>query len=126
MLDLSNARLKNSFIKIRYKARCNYAHSVTLSSQKDGMTDDSASLSPGPDFLNRVNYTANVIWSNASVVMTTIGGSGPRTVTRANVPAANGNLDLDIDISGDNNDFTKPVVAGHYTDKITVSVGAPI
>lgn len=123
MIDANNAQLQQAAITIRYKARCNYPHTLSISSTKDGMTSDVAQPSAGPDFLKRVNYTATVAWSNSSAELTTLGTQPGRTTTVNNVNPASGNFTVDIDINDENNDFTKPVVAGHYTDKITILIG---
>jgi hypothetical protein len=126
MINSSDAKLIDAAMTIRYRARCNFSHSVKITSQKNGMTDDDAAPYAGSEFLKRVNYTATVIWSGISVELTTDGASSPKIETRSNVNPATGNFDVSLDINGDNNDFNKPVVAGYYTDQITIAIGAGI
>jgi hypothetical protein len=100
MLNTTTGKLKPAFIQIRYKARCNYAHSVKITSEHDGMLNTALDSAP-PNFLNKVYYTANVAWGGRSVNLTTLGTQAGRSIEQSNIPPSDGDLNFEIDVNNE-------------------------
>jgi hypothetical protein len=77
-------------------------------------------------FISHINYRAQVDWAGKSAVMSTDGGPGKKTPTTVVGGTNHGPLSLRIVIDDLENDLTIPLVAGTYSDILTVQIGAPL
>ncbi|MBI1405003.1 MAG: hypothetical protein GC145_02630 [Caulobacter sp.] len=104
-----------AIITLVLPATCNQAHTLNLSSLRGGLLGDGPASSSGA-FRSEVPYTVTVSWAGASQTFQTQDGdlslalgeavTGPVTIT-INIPA--GGL---------------PLVAGAYSDELTLVLGA--
>lgn len=121
LIDPATAKLAGASIWLSLKGLCNRAHSISISTGNGGLKPANASPgAPAPGFSSRVDYTAQVVWASSTSALRTAGTSGQATPAALTNGAYSGDLGLQIVIDpavpGD-----LPMLAGTYTDKITVT-----
>lgn len=119
LLDDTNATVKASSITLTYpSALCNYNAIISLATANGGLVTQS----PGaPGFLNKVDYVIQGTWGGVTLPMLDTTGKTPNSYVSADAGgAAVGDLVLNITMP----DGTMPVVAGQFSDIITVKIGA--
>jgi len=138
LASATDATLQTTSATVTFVGMCNYAHNVGLMSANSGLQNASTSNDPlatSGSFIKKIGYTASYQWaghsSTGSETLTFTndvgtGSSAAATVTKGAtfaVSGANrGNLVLQFDIAG----LATPVVAGTYTDTLTVQIGASL
>lgn len=109
---------------------CNYAHFAKLTSSSNGLRPPIANMPVGTSagsFATILNYEAILKWgpSAASWVDLLTTGVGTASADGGHVNGAYaGNATLSVTLTGTNNP-TKPMVAGTWTDVLTVQIGVP-
>ncbi len=129
-VDEHTAKLKSTLNSITLyfpKVYCNSAHSISVTSQRGGMRNNTPTA-PGSKifFTNVINYriTASLNNSNGSASITTL-GTMPAPTDFKNINSASiGSMDIDITISPSfQTDVDKPLLAGTFSDTAKVTLG---
>jgi len=126
MVDDATATLKAASIQLSLRASCNIPHRITLISAQGGLESDSENTSLNGAFLGKVGYQATAQWGSQGTTLITNGTPGQRSDAPAIVGPRAGDVNIEIKIDGTNNDTTLPVLAGSYSDTLTVHIGAPL
>jgi hypothetical protein len=124
LVDPATALLNPSSIEFEYKAVCNYSHVVSIRSTKDGLKSVVNTAVPG--FVSTVNYQALVSWGTKNKSFFTSGTVPGRTVTVSPVPPFTGTARITLTIDEPFADMAHPVIAGDYSDTLTVQIGASL
>lgn len=136
LADASTAALNAASFTLTYAdSYCNYNHQVGIKAKNGGMIDSGTANDPVADsgnFVRRIGYTSNVAWGGGTdltgpapttVYDTDAGDASKTTKLEKNVAGANrGNLVLTVSIAADAN----PVVAGSYSETLTLKIGATL
>jgi hypothetical protein len=96
---------------------CNAAHSVTIRSSRGGMALPSGAA-PTNGFANRIDLDVSANWARTNVQATTDGN--PLSLSINALDAASGNVEVTLRGIGG----TNPLVAGRYSDEITIDLAA--
>lgn len=126
MVDPSSSLLKPASIQIEIIGTCNQTHYVSAMTKNGGLALGSAAQVVDGAFISHINYRAQVDWAGKSAIMSTDGGPGKKTPTTVIGGTNHGPLSLRIVIDDLENDLTIPLVAGTYSDILTVQIGAPL
>jgi hypothetical protein len=126
LIDPSSSLLNRASIQIEIIGTCNQTHYVSVMTKNGGLALDGSTAALGGAFGSHVNYRAQVNWAGQSVEMSTDGAPGKKTPTTVVGGANHGPLSLRIVIDDLDNDMAIPLIAGTYTDIITIQVGAPL
>jgi hypothetical protein len=122
-IDPQTALVNPSTISLNFPgAFCNYNATVSLSTRNGGLTTTNAStvVSDAGTFLSKVPYVANLNWGRVTGLSldTSTAGAAGATVSK---PAGGANSsDLTVSIATARS--TLPVLAGTYSDVITIKV----
>jgi hypothetical protein len=123
LLDDNTAIVKASSANLTFRqVMCNYGATITLATQKGGMTSDGVTTDlTGGSFLKRVDYKVRGSWGNLQLTeLDTAGASPGAQVTTQAGGANNGDLTLTI-LTEDGN---TPVVEGVFDDLLVLKIGA--
>lgn len=132
LFNTNDATLAAGSVTLRFAGMCNYAHNIQLRSANGYLYNTTGSLPPlGGEFVRRVGYAADYSWAGQTrtgaisdqTSTTTAGSAGgnPQTSTALAIGGANaGDLDVKLNFAAN----TNPVVAGNYSDTLTVRIGA--
>lgn len=134
LFDTADATMDAGTVGLRFAGMCNYAHNVSLKSANGYLYNTTGSNAPlGGAFVRRVGYTAGFSWAGATVATaipdatsTSSAGVQGTAVVSANTAVAGanaGNLDVTLSFASSG---TTPVVAGNYSDTLTVQIGADL
>jgi hypothetical protein len=118
----NTAQLLPGSISLTLKGLCNQSHSLSITTANGGLKPQGGITSPlSAGFASRVDYIAQVTWAATSASLSTSGLSGQSTPAAVTAGAYSGNLFLQITInaSGAGN---QPLIAGTYTDILTVTL----
>ncbi len=103
-------------LSVAFTSTCNFAHRVTLSSRDGGLIRvGGGTVSPGFAFLR--NYSVGLAWAGRNSQFNTTGTAGEGTgfdILGANV----GGFDLTVSAPAS----ATPLLAGDYTDVLTIQV----
>lgn len=103
-------------LNIVFTSTCNFAHRVTLSSRDGGLARVGGGA-PSLGFAFLRNYSAGLAWAGGTSQFTTSGTAGEGT--GFNVLGANvGGFDLNVSAPSG----ATPLLAGDYTDVLTIQV----
>ncbi len=116
-----DAVLNPASISLDFNATCNYAHSVTLQSQKGGLKNEDPSATGGTGFRLLAGYAATLIWGGISQDLNIAGAPGVNTVLNQG-GATHGILSLLIQIPGGGD----PLVSGAYSDLLVLEFGSAL
>ncbi|MBV9541047.1 MAG: hypothetical protein JO167_07245 [Alphaproteobacteria bacterium] len=138
LASAADASLQATSATLTFVGMCNYKHNVGLKSANSGLQNANTSNDPvagSGSFIKKVGYTASYTWAGHSssgsenLTFTNNVGTGASaaasTTTGATfaVAGANqGNLVLQLDVAAS----ATPVVAGTYSDTLTVQIGAAL
>lgn len=138
LASATDASLQATSAVVTYVGMCNYAHNVGLKSLNSGLQNNTAANDPlasSGSFIKKVGYTASYTWAGHSsgagetLSFSNDVGTGASAAAAATtgttfaVAGANsGNLVLTFGITGS----ATPVVAGTYSDTLTVQIGAAL
>lgn len=138
LASAANATLQAAAITLNFSAMCNNAHSITLTSTNGGLQNAAAVentvLAGSTNFIRKVGYTVGYTWGAQTgggftfLNDTGVGGSGalsaPATSTPLVINGANdGSLVMTINVAAVAN---TPVVAGGYSDTLTLAFSSTI
>jgi hypothetical protein len=102
-------------------ATCNSPSKITMTTARGGVKHDTIG-SPPPGFRSNINYSASVFWGGFTPLggIVTIGTAGAHSLPNPALSGAprEGTLTVSLFFVPD----TVPLVAGNYTDTLTVSV----
>ncbi len=121
----ANAQLTpNQDFTLTVQATCNYAHSFGLKSQNGGLKNTTTSV-VGGSFIQSVNYTVGGLWGLHPIALQTFGLPNTKSFGFGDVDGANrGSVVLAVSLN--NPLFNRPLVAGAFTDVLTLQLGAPL
>lgn len=133
LFDAADATMDAGSVTLNFAGMCNYAHNVSLKSANGYLYNTTSNVAPlAGTFFRRIGYNAAFNWAGVhraaaipAVDSTLAGQAGVAvTSTDAAVSGANiGNLQVSLKFAGSG---TTPVVAGNYTDSLTVQIGADL
>jgi hypothetical protein len=130
LINPVTAMTKGHQEKVVLSGFCNYQHSVKLESQNGGLIAiANANVVPQGNFNRRINYTAKITgWGPGEIAAlatgndaangTSIPSSGAKTTGRAPTNALQGRIDMTFV-----ENTTAPLLAGIYSDVLTVHLG---
>ena len=116
-----DAVLNPASISLDFDATCNYAHSVTLQSQKGGLKNEDPSATGGAGFRLLAGYAATLIWGGISQDLNVSGAAGVNTVLNQG-GATHGIISVLIQIPGGGD----PLVSGAYSDLLVLEFGSTL
>jgi hypothetical protein len=126
LIDPTSGLLNRASIQIEVIGTCNQTHYVSVMTKNGGLALGGSSSAVGGAFDAHVNYRAQIDWGGRTVEMSTDGSPGKKTPNTVVGGANHGPLSLRIVIDDLNNDMSMPLIAGTYTDIITIQIGAPL
>jgi hypothetical protein len=118
LADPTTAQLLPASITVTSKGACNHAHAFKIATKNGGLQTGTSALG----FANHVNYTAIVSWGSIVSQLDTSSVPGQTTLNSITTGAYSGNMQLQIQIST-NGAGNLPLVAGAYTDDLTITFG---
>jgi hypothetical protein len=135
LADSTTAALNAGGFTLTYAGMCNYAHNVGIKAANGGLLNASAvanaPVANSGTFVQRIGYTATAAWAGQSAA---VPGATTSTSVATGVAAATvaqntavagsnaGDLVLTVAIAADSN----PVVAGAYSETLTLKIGATL
>jgi hypothetical protein len=114
LADQNTARALPASISVTFEGLCNEPQSIRLISTRGGLKPDQSAAASGT-FQSRVDYTASLNWGSDQTSLTTDGTASGSTGLTFN-GAQSGAVTLSIDIPAG----SQPLVAGNYSDVLTV------
>lgn len=138
LANTTDATLNAASIQLTFPAMCNNTHRVSVTSAQGGLQNASAVentvMSGSANFIRKVGYTVGYTWAGSTgggLALSTnsgTGGSGPTAGSTTSTPlqisgANDGNLVMTIAVAAVAN---TPVVAGSYTDTLTLTFSSVI
>ena len=112
--------LNPASITLDFNGTCNFAHSVILTSSSGGLRNEIADINSG-GFTSVGIYAATMNWNGLSESLTLNGQEGA-FATLSQISANSGVLTLSVDIPGGGS----PLVAGTYSDVLTIEFGGTL
>ncbi len=135
LADSATAALNSSDFKLTYSdSYCNYAHTVGIKATNGGLVDSGTGNDPvagSGDFVRRIGYNSIVSWAGqdidgpnpATSVSTDLGDATKTSAINTSIAGANrGALVLHVVVPSNPN----PVIAGSYTETLTLKIGATL
>lgn len=120
-LSDSTALLPSFGVTLTADAMCNFdSLPVAISSANTGMTIDTAVASVG-EFIDTIHYTADVDWHTSADILGIDTSTEDEDSDSDLINAHNG--DLVIVISSIGSQVGTPVLAGSYSDTLTIEIG---
>lgn len=136
LANASTAALNAGGFTLTYAGMCNYAHSVGIKATNGGLLQATPVTPVGGTFVQRIGYTASIGWAGANVAVpggamtSTAAATGlvaAQTANNAAVAGFNkGDLVLTVAVGSGANASTDPVVAGTYSETLTLQIGATL
>ena len=126
-------------IRIRGQGFCNVSHQIQLSSLKGGLVGGAPGEAPPPGFANRRTMTYEAQWSTAPLGSSARGAFGPSVsftptaagavsspalYTVSNTLAPPGSRAFDLRMGMQRDPMAGPLLAGAYSDQLTVTLSA--
>lgn len=121
LASAEDAVLNPASISLDFNATCNYAHTITLQSQKGGLKNEDPNATDGTGFRLLAGYAATLIWGGISQNLNMSGTAGVNTVLNQG-GATHGILSLLIQIPGGGD----PLVSGAYSDLLVLEFGSTL
>lgn len=119
----TTAFLNTAKIRLTYPAICNYSPTtLSLKTTKGGMIVGAAPAATVSGFLTRIDYEASASWGTAAAIVMTNGTQNEVSNSSTINAPRNTSLQLTIDITG----VSTPLIAGTYTDTLTLQIGVPL
>jgi len=133
LFDAADATMDAGSVTLRFAGMCNYPHNVSLKSANGYLYNTTSNVAPlSGTFFRRIGYNAAYAWANVfrptaiPAVDSTLAGQSGVAVTSADAAVSGANLGtLNVTLRFDGSGTT-PVVAGNYTDSLTVQIGADL
>jgi hypothetical protein len=125
LTDSATALLKKASIQLEIIGICNESHYLSLKTSKGGLTLEDQTAVTGGNFLNHVNYRVQADWAGQSISLNTDAIAEKEVSTAVIEKTHRGALNISLLIDENANDMNKPVLAGQYTDFLTVQIGLP-
>jgi hypothetical protein len=122
MFEAATATLKPAAITLALRGVCNVPHQLSLSTAI-GVMRAANQREAQTIFVDQVRYRATAQWGPQSLTLIA-DGSGPKRVDLVVGHAEAGDLQIEIKVDGSENDLTAPVIAGTYSDVITLNIAA--
>jgi hypothetical protein len=125
-VNTANATYKPGIaIALNFVSMCNYASNFQIETQGGAMknTAVSAVAGSGP-FITSLNYTALMLWGGQLSVLSTDGNAGTMGSQASLSGAFQGSATISISLT--NPLSASPLVAGAFTDHLTVQIGAAL
>lgn len=131
LADSTTAQLKASGFTLTYAGMCNYAHQVGIKATNGGLLNATPVAPVGGTFVQRIGYTASAVWATKTVavpgaITSTVSATGEiaaqAAVHEAVIGSNQGDLVLTVGIAA----VATPVVAGTYSETLTLKIGATI
>jgi len=125
LTDSATALLIKASIQLEIIGVCNESHYLSLKTSKGGLTLEDQTGVVGGNFLDHVNYRAQADWAGQSVSLNTDAIAEKKTTSGVIEKTHRGALNISLLIDENTNDMNKPLLAGQYTDFLTVQIGLP-
>ena len=126
LVDSSTAQLQQASITLRFNARCNGPHQLSLRSTNGALKPDMPSAILSENFLPEVNYTASATWANDTVSILADGSAASAQAARITAHAQSGTLELTVRVDASANDMNMPLASGGYRDVLVVTLAPRI
>jgi hypothetical protein len=118
LIDNNNALVRASSVTLRYKnAMCNYNGTITVASEKAGLTRDGQVSDQNGAFMSVIPYKITGTWGDIN--LPTLDTTARNIVTQQSGGANLG--DLVLTVSTDPS--TRPALEGKFSDVIVVKIG---
>jgi len=124
LADATTAQSVTASQTLNFAGMCNYAHSISLESANGGLTHDGSVTVVGGTFDDLVEYDVSSNWASAGAALDAEGGATVKDVQ--SVSGANAESAAELSFNIDNNGGTDPLLAGNYTDTVTIQLGAAL
>ena len=122
-------------IRLRGQGICNTSHTIQVASARGGLTAGDATVAPPSGFTNRRAIRYEAYWVASGQSSSTV-ALGPKAVLNASAPGAGpavpyvvssalappGNRSFDIRIGMPRGPLSAPMLAGDYSDTVTVTL----
>lgn len=87
LVDSRTAQLQQASITLRFNARCNGPHQLSLRSTNGALKPDTPNAILSENFLPEVNYTASATWANDTISILADGSAASAQVARITAQA---------------------------------------
>ena len=125
LIDSSSGVLKKASIQLEILGLCNQAHHLSVMTSRGGLRLEDQTTVVGGNFLNHVNYRAQVDWAGRTTVLNTDATAGKKSSVGPIDGPNRGPLNISLLIDSSNNNLTIPLLVGSYIDSLTVQIGLP-
>ncbi len=115
-------------VKLKFAGMCNYAATLGIQTTGGSLVNSNAANVPvagSLPFADKVNYQASAAWNGTGPNFTTNGTPGLKN-NHAKTGALLADIDLTISLDLPNVGSGAPMLAGDYTDTMTIQVGAAL
>lgn len=125
----------NNSITLAMNGYCNYKHDISLQTTRGAFKADTAANAPvaGSDpFVTELNYSATFNWGTASNALTTDGTPLAKEIVnvdgsfRTTPSSNNGSLVIALQAPAAGLVGTAPLIAGPWSDILTLQIGVPL
>ncbi len=127
LTDPTNLSTRPVRASLAFDAACNYPYTLTVASRNNGLWRQTIDTPTPNGFGNAVPYIADVTWQENSVRLNADATTrAPKSAGFSSATAAAGTIRIDFRVlPGATNALANaPLVAGDYTDTLTVTLGA--
>lgn len=129
MADATDAKfVPGTGFTLGYTGMCNYAHTVRVQTITGNLKATNDANLPVPNslpFVTTLNYSVNNVWGGATVTLNA-NGTALRKSTNGSIAGANqGSGTLTVTLT-DPAVATQPLIAGTWTDRLKLQIGAAL
>lgn len=126
LIDENSGQLKRASIRLEILGVCNQSHYLSVLTTRGGLTLDQQANVVSGNFVQHVNYRAQVDWAGRTAILDTDATAGKKSSAGLVEGPNSGPLNVSVTIDETNNDFTAPALAGSYADSLIVQIGLPL
>jgi hypothetical protein len=126
LIDANVGFLNRASIQLEVDGICNRAHSLSVMTNNGGLKPDGSVLPVGGVFVGHVNYRVQVDWAGQIATLTTDAVPGKKAPVNLIGGPNQGSLHISLIVDEVDNDMNTPVIAGVYSDILTIQIGVPL
>jgi hypothetical protein len=126
LIDPNVGLLNRASIQLEVDGICNRAHSLSVMTNNGGLKQAGSVLPVGGAFVGHINYRVQVDWAGETATLTTDAVPGKKAPVNLIGGPNQGSLNISLIIDEVDNDLNTPVIAGVYSDILTIQIGAPL
>jgi hypothetical protein len=126
LIDPNVGLLNRASIQLEVDGICNRAHSLSVMTNNGGLKHAGSVLPVGGAFVGHINYRVQVDWAGQTAMLTTDAVPGKKAPVNLIGGPNQGSLNISLIVDEVDNDMNTPVIAGVYSDILTIQIGVPL